>query len=111
MRIEARSALRREKIAPKAFLRELEFTLRPVDAKLDTLATPRDTFTENRVVHRLTLTYKLSSPEPGKYAPALPGLTSLVYDASYELAPLMLFDSNKQLIASWDPSDPSPAKV
>jgi len=112
VRLEARAPLRREKLSPKGSLTAIESTLRPSEATLDALSSPRDTLPDNRIIHQLVLTYHLSGPEPGKYTPALPGLTGgWVYDASFEVGVLMLFDANKKLVATWDPSAPSAAEV
>jgi len=111
VRVEITAPLRREKLSPKATLSAVQFSVRPAEATLDSLATPRDTMPDHRVVHQLTLTYKFKAAEPGKYVASLPGITGLVYDGSFEVAPIMLFDTNKQLVATWDPAGPSPVKV
>ena len=111
VRVEVMAPLRREKLSPKATLSAVQFSLRPAETVLDALATARDTLPDNRVVHQLTLTYKFKASEPGKYVPSLPGITSLVYDGSFEVGPIMMFDANKQLMATWDPAGPSAEKV
>lgn len=61
-------------VKPSAKLDTLRISLRPTDAELAPLATPRDTLWEGRVTHRLLLTYKLSLAEAGKVTPTLPAL-------------------------------------
>lgn len=68
------ATLQRERVKPAAKLDVLRIPLRPAEAELAPLATPRDTLWEGRVTHRLLLTYKLSMAEAGKVTPTLPML-------------------------------------
>lgn len=71
-KVYASAPLRREKVKPQARLDTLRIPLRPCEAELAPLASPRDTLPEGRVTHRLLLTYKLSLAEGGKITPTLP---------------------------------------
>jgi hypothetical protein len=73
-KVQVLASLRREKVQPRAKLDTLHIPLRPAEAELAPLGTPRDTLWEGRVIHRLLLTYKLSLTEGGQVTPTLPML-------------------------------------
>ena len=67
-----RAPLRSEAIEPKARLKCVRATLRPSSAALAPLSAERDALPDGRLVHGLTLTYKLDVKEAGKHTMRLP---------------------------------------
>ena len=67
-----RAPLRSEAIEPKARLKCARATLRPSSAALAPLSAERDALPDGRLVHGLTLTYKLDVKEEGKHTMRLP---------------------------------------
>ena len=69
---ECRAPFRPEKLAPSAKLTKVRIPLRPAEAALAPLGAERDTLPSGRVIHALTLTYKLAVAEAGKHTVTLP---------------------------------------
>ena len=69
-----RAPIQSEKLVPSAKLTTVHIPLRPTEAVLAPLPGKRDALPNNRVIHSLLLTYKLSVTEGGKHTITLPPL-------------------------------------
>ena len=69
-----RAALRTEKINPNVKLHTLQIPVRPTDTQMQPLCSPRDQLPQGRIIHALTLTYKLSLDTEGKHRVTVPML-------------------------------------
>ena len=69
-----RAPIQSEKLALSAKLTTVHIPLRPSEAVLAPLPGKRDTLPNNRTIHSLLLTYKLSVAEAGKHTVTLPPL-------------------------------------
>ncbi|GLH08749.1 Tripeptidyl-peptidase 2 [Gryllus bimaculatus] len=101
MSIELRSGLRCEEIAPVITLKNTVQVLRPSDSKISPL-TSRDVIPPARQIYELQLTYNFHIAKSTDVTPMNPWLSDLLYESEYESQLWMLFDANKQLIASGD---------
>lgn len=78
------------------------------ESSLVPLNSLRDTLPDSRVIHKLTLTYKLKLQEGGKITPRIPMFNRQVYDCEMEGQMVQIFDANKKLMLV---SDIYPASV
>ena len=85
LRIACRAPFQAEKLAPSAKLRTMHIPLRPSESLMAPLAGRRDALPNQRTIHSLLLTYKLTVVEAGKHTVRLPLL-------------------NKYARVPWDPS-------
>ncbi len=69
-----RAPLRREKLAPTAKLNTIQIPIRPSSSVVSPLSKERDALPDNRVIHKVEITYKLKAEEAGSYKPTLPML-------------------------------------
>ena len=69
-----RAPIQSEKLVPSAKLTAVHIPLRPCEAVLAPLPGKRDALPNNRAIHSLLLTYKLSVAEAGKHTVTLPPL-------------------------------------
>ena len=69
-----RAPIQSEKLVPAAKLTTVHIPLRPSEAVLAPLRGERDALPNNRTIHSLLLTYKLSVAEAGKHTVTLPPL-------------------------------------
>jgi len=67
-----RAPFQSEKLVPSAKLTAVHIPLRPAEAVLAPLPGKRDALPNNRTIHTLLLTYKLTVTEAGKHTITLP---------------------------------------
>ena len=94
--------LGREKVKPTAKLESVSYPLRPIKYAIKPLSAPRDVLPENRTIHQMVLTYKLSLTEGGKVTPRVPLLNRYVYDSEVEAQMTFVRDDNNQLYGVGD---------
>lgn len=99
---EVLGGLQAEEILPSVQLRHSVSVLKPVDSKISPLTSPRDTIPPSRHIYQLVLTYNLHVPKQVDVTPNCALLSDLLYENEFESQLWMLFDSNKQLMASGD---------
>ncbi|CAK0779170.1 hypothetical protein CVIRNUC_004710 [Coccomyxa viridis] len=97
-KVMLRAPFQAEKLSPSAKLTTVHIPLRPSEALLAPLLGKRDALPNQRTIHSLLLTYKLTVVEAGKHTVRLPLLNNFVYDGEFEGQMTMLFDANKRLI-------------
>ncbi|XP_014663971.1 PREDICTED: tripeptidyl-peptidase 2-like [Priapulus caudatus] len=100
-RIDVRSTLKYEEISPSIVLKTLVQVLRPTESKWHALSS-RDLLPEGRQIYEYVLTYQFHLSKNGEVTPTCPWLSDLLYESEYEAQLWMLFDGNKELVASGD---------
>ncbi|XP_077513162.1 tripeptidyl-peptidase II isoform X1 [Amblyomma americanum] len=100
-RFDVTSRLRPEEVAPMASLKQHVIVLRPTDSKVQPLGA-RDVFPDGRVIYEIQLTYSFSLSKATEVTPSCGLLSELLYESEYESQLWMIFDTNKQLLASGD---------
>ncbi|XP_054709504.1 tripeptidyl-peptidase 2-like [Uloborus diversus] len=100
-RVDVHSSLIYEDMSPTAVLKSHVVVLRPVDSKINPLKS-RDVIPIGRQVYELQLTYTFNVPKATEITPAFSLLSELLYESEFESQLWMLFDVNKQLIATGD---------
>ncbi|KAJ4440491.1 hypothetical protein ANN_08632 [Periplaneta americana] len=99
--IEIRSGLRNEELAPVVTLKNTVQVLRPGESKVSPLSA-RDIIPPSRQIYELQLTYSFHIAKTTEITPNSPILSDLLYESEFESQLWMLFDSNKQLLATGD---------
>lgn len=100
-RFDVTSELRPEEVAPAASLKQHVIVLRPSESKVLPLGA-RDVFPDGRVIYEIQLTYNFSLSKATEVTPSCGLLSELLYESEYESQLWMIFDANKQLLASGD---------
>uniref|UniRef100_V5IDQ3 Tripeptidyl-peptidase 2 n=2 Tax=Ixodes ricinus TaxID=34613 RepID=V5IDQ3_IXORI len=100
-RFDVMSHLKCEEVLPVATLKHHVAVLRPADSKIQPLGS-RDVIPEGRPVYEMQLTYNFSINKGAEVTPSCPLLSELLYESEYEAQLWMIFDANKQLVASGD---------
>ncbi|KAG0430430.1 hypothetical protein HPB47_022708, partial [Ixodes persulcatus] len=100
-RFDVMSHLKSEEVLPVATLKHHVAVLRPADSKIQPLGS-RDIIPEGRPVYEIQLTYNFSINKAAEVTPSCPLLSELLYESEYEAQLWMIFDANKQLVASGD---------
>jgi hypothetical protein len=94
--LQLHSPLRRTLLDPSANLTHLSIPLRPRASRLQTQTGRSDTLPANRIMHSLTLTYRLKLLEGGSISPVFKTLQHRVYDGPFEGHVWALYNSNKR---------------
>lgn len=98
------------KVLPTIKVNELVWTIRPIEYKVAPLGV-RDVWPDGRKqTYEIILTYQFKIIKSGEMLISFPLLSKFLYDSCYESQLWMLFDSQKQHIASGD-SSPSRYKI
>ncbi|XP_075538908.1 tripeptidyl-peptidase II [Dermacentor variabilis] len=100
-RFDVTSQLRAEEMSPVACLKQHVIVLRPTESKVLPLGA-RDVFPDGRVIYEIQLTYNFSLSKATEVTPSCSLLSELLYESEYESQLWMIFDTNKQLLASGD---------
>ncbi|KAH7964790.1 hypothetical protein HPB49_001355 [Dermacentor silvarum] len=93
--------LRPEEVSPAACLKQHVIVLRPTESKVLPLGA-RDVFPDGRVIYEIQLTYNFSLIKATEVTPSCSLLSEFLYESEYESQLWMIFDTNKQLLASGD---------
>ncbi|KAF4524231.1 hypothetical protein B566_EDAN012199 [Ephemera danica] len=101
LHLEVRSGLRHEELAPVIQLKTQVQVLRPNDAKVCALGA-RDVIPPARQIYELQLCYSFHISKATEITPNSALLSDLLYESEFESQLWMLFDANKQLIATGD---------
>lgn len=101
MSVELQSGLRNEEVAPTISLKNSVQVLRPTESKVTPL-TSRDVIPPARQIYELQLTYNFHIAKGTEVIPNCPLLSDLLYESEFESQLWMLFDCNKQLLATGD---------
>ncbi|XP_014283046.1 tripeptidyl-peptidase 2 isoform X1 [Halyomorpha halys] len=102
MVLEVLGGLQSEEVFPSVQFRHNVFMLKPTESKISPLLSFRDIVPPSRHIYQLILTYNLHIPKQTEVTPSCSLLSDLLYENEYESQLWMLFDSNKQLLASGD---------
>ncbi|XP_037561966.1 tripeptidyl-peptidase 2 isoform X6 [Dermacentor silvarum] len=100
-RFDVTSQLRPEEVSPAACLKQHVIVLRPTESKVLPLGA-RDVFPDGRVIYEIQLTYNFSLIKATEVTPSCSLLSEFLYESEYESQLWMIFDTNKQLLASGD---------
>ncbi|KAL1467155.1 hypothetical protein MTO96_026283 [Rhipicephalus appendiculatus] len=100
-RFDVTSQLRPEEVSPAASLKQHVIVLRPAESKVRPLGA-RDVIPDGRVIYEIQLTYNFSLNKATEVTPSCSLLSELLYESEYESQLWMIFDNNKQLLASGD---------
>uniref|UniRef100_A0A224ZB69 Tripeptidyl-peptidase 2 n=1 Tax=Rhipicephalus zambeziensis TaxID=60191 RepID=A0A224ZB69_9ACAR len=100
-RFDVTSQLRPEEVSPAASLKQHVIVLRPSESKVQPLGA-RDVIPDGRVIYEIQLTYNFSLNKATEVTPSCSLLSELLYESEYESQLWMIFDNNKQLLASGD---------
>ncbi|XP_020282375.1 tripeptidyl-peptidase 2 isoform X2 [Pseudomyrmex gracilis] len=100
-RLELRSSLRNEEIAPVISLKTTVQVVKPNESKITPLRA-RDIIPPSRQIYELQLSYPFHSAKATEVTPNAALLSDLLYESEYESQMWMLYDSNKQLIGCGD---------
>ncbi|XP_076034964.1 tripeptidyl-peptidase II isoform X2 [Oratosquilla oratoria] len=101
-RVDVRSSLRTEEVLPQAVLKQHGQVIRPTESHTEVLGGLRDTIPEERPIYQLVLTYNFSIAKAVEVTPNCSLLSDVLYESAFESQLWMLFDSNKQHLASGD---------
>ncbi|CAN8022247.1 unnamed protein product [Ixodes persulcatus] len=96
-RFDVMSHLKSEEVLPVATLKHHVAVLRQIQP-----LGSRDIIPEGRPVYEIQLTYNFSINKAAEVTPSCPLLSELLYESEYEAQLWMIFDANKQLVASGD---------
>ncbi|XP_067010836.2 tripeptidyl-peptidase 2 [Anabrus simplex] len=99
--VELRSGLRCEEVAPTVTLKNTVQVLRPTETKVSPLSS-RDVIPPSRQIYELQLTYNFHLTKSTEVVPNNPLLSDLLYESEFESQLWMLFDCNRQLLATGD---------
>ncbi|XP_014239284.1 tripeptidyl-peptidase 2 isoform X2 [Cimex lectularius] len=99
--LEILGGLQVEEISPAISLKFNVITLKPADAKI-TPGSVRDVIPPSRHIYQLMLTYNFHLPKQTEVMPNCALVSQYLYESEFESQLWMLFDSNKQYIASGD---------
>ncbi|KAH7963822.1 hypothetical protein HPB52_023145 [Rhipicephalus sanguineus] len=100
-RFDVTSQLRPEEVSPAASLKQHVIVLRPAESKVRPLGA-RDVIPDGRVIYEIQLTYNFALSKATEVTPSFSLLSELLYESEYESQLWMIFDNNKQLLASGD---------
>jgi len=99
--VELSSGLRNEEVAPSIQLKNCVQVLRPTEAKINALSS-RDVIPVGRQIYQLLLTYSFHLNKSLDVTPNSALLSNFLYESEFESQLWMLFDCNKQFLASGD---------
>jgi len=103
LRVDIANQLRHTEIAaPAVVLKSQICSYRPSSSKVAALTDERDHLPDGRVIYGLTLTYGVNVPKSGEITPDFQFLSDTLYESEFESQLWMLFDANKQYIATGD---------
>lgn len=100
--VVVRSALRSQKLSVKASLTALQWTLRPYEATLEPCRDARDTLPGGRTTSMLTLAYRLTASEAGKYTVRVPAIAGSLYDGVLDTSVIHIYGADKKLVSFVD---------
>jgi len=101
-RFDVISPIRTEEISPSVTLETAICPLRPTEHKIKCLSQERDCLKDNRQIYAIELTYNFHLHKGCEVTPDCALLSNFLYESEYESQLWMLYDSNKQFIASGD---------
>ncbi|KAK4306052.1 hypothetical protein Pmani_022096 [Petrolisthes manimaculis] len=101
-RVDVRSGLRTEELAPQAVLKHHTQVVSPSESRVEVLGGTRDTVPGSRPIYQLVLSYPLSISKAAEVTPRCALLSDVLYESAYESQLWMLYDHNKQLMGSGD---------
>ncbi|XP_046339901.1 tripeptidyl-peptidase 2-like [Haliotis rufescens] len=101
-RFNVRSQLKNEECFPSINLKTMVQPIRPSEHRIRCLHGARDCLPENRQIYGIELSYSFHMSKAGEVMPDCSLLSHMLYESEYESQLWMIFDSNKQLIASGD---------
>ncbi|XP_035827746.1 tripeptidyl-peptidase 2 [Aplysia californica] len=110
-RFDVISPIKTEDLAPSLTLKTAIFPLRPSDYKIKAMSKERDQLKDGRQIHAIELTYNFHLHKGADVTPDCALLSNYLYESEYESQIWMLYDSNKQYIASGDAYPASDAVV
>uniref|UniRef100_A0A1B6LQD6 Tripeptidyl-peptidase 2 n=1 Tax=Graphocephala atropunctata TaxID=36148 RepID=A0A1B6LQD6_9HEMI len=99
--LELYSGLQSEEVSPNIQIKSSVSALRPTEAKVLALD-KRDVIPPGRQIYQLLLTYTFHLSKSFEVTPNSSLLSHLLYESEFESQLWMLFDCNKQLLASGD---------
>ncbi|KAL6054111.1 tripeptidyl-peptidase II Tpp2, variant 2 [Balamuthia mandrillaris] len=103
MRVDVRSCLHREVLSPSVVLNTWQHPVLPSSHFIRLLPDiQRDTLPNGSAIYEMILSYNFKLTTGAEVCPKAPVLRTLLYDSPYESQFWMIFDSNKQLMASGD---------
>ncbi|KAL0268476.1 UNVERIFIED_CONTAM: hypothetical protein PYX00_010404 [Menopon gallinae] len=100
--IELSSGAKVDRILPVVTLKQHVLVVRPSDSTITALTSPRDIIPPSRYIYENVLTYNFHMNKGCEIIPYCPVLCDVLYESEYESQLWMLFDVNKQLLASGD---------
>eukprot|EP00096_Caligus_rogercresseyi_P003722 TRINITY_DN171_c0_g1_i1.p1 TRINITY_DN171_c0_g1~~TRINITY_DN171_c0_g1_i1.p1 ORF type:complete len:1256 (+),score=320.81 TRINITY_DN171_c0_g1_i1:175-3942(+) len=100
-RFQISSELHDEEVQPEIKLKNTVQVVRPSDSSISPLK-ERDILPNNITIYGLELVYNFSIHKAGEITPDIPMLSNVLYESEFESQFWMLFDSNKQVIATGD---------
>ncbi len=105
------AALDHTKLQPSASLTHWLRDVSPSSSELRPLSPERDAMANGQGIHELILTYPFSLSADSKVLPSLPSLNQRLYESDIQSQLWMLFDANKQLLATDDGWKSSPVSL
>ncbi|CAM1330735.1 TPP2 (predicted), partial [Pycnogonum litorale] len=100
-RVDIMSTLKAEDIAPQVIFKSLVQPTRPSEHKIQPLGS-RDVIPNGRQIYELILTYNFHLTKSTDVTPNCSLLSDTLYESEFESQLWMLFDCNKQLMATGD---------
>ena len=98
-------------LQPSAYLTHWQRDVTPSESELRPLTIARDALPNGEVVHELILTYNFTLTADSRVTPTLPSLNHRLYESDIQSQLWMLFDANKQRLASDDGWESSPISL